>query len=85
MEEISFFKNEEIDYIIKNYELLGFSDLCKSLRTKILLRTGKSYSDSMIINNIRKMNPQKKRYTFETTEAREPDKERIKKISINRI
>ena len=85
MEEVTFFTSDEIDYIEKNYELLAFNDMCKSLRTKILLRTGKTYSNSMIINRIRKMKVQKKKHIFEVIDKEKPDKEKLKNISINRI
>ena len=86
MEELDFFTDDEIDYIIQNFEVLTFYSMCKSLRTKILFRTGKCFSDSAIIKEIRKINPERKRYILEKEERnkeKELSEERIKKLNIN--
>ena len=86
MEELEFFSENEVDYIERNFEKMSFYDMCKSLRMKILARTGKTWSDSSLIKEIKKINPKRKRYTI-TPEIPENqnyvDKEKIIKMNIN--
>lgn len=88
MEELEFFSENEIDYIERNVNNISYYDMCKSLRMKILARTGKTWSDSSLIKEIKKINPKRKRYAL-TPEPliaqQQVDMERIQKMNINRI
>lgn len=88
MEKLDFFSENEIDYIERNLQNVSFYDLCKSLRAKLLSRTGRTWSDSALIKEIRKINPKRKRYilTPEPPETEQQvDKERIQNMNINRL
>ena len=85
-EELDFFTEKEIDYIERNIGGMSFYDLCKSLRAKVLTRTGRTWSDSTLIREIKKIKPRRKEYTL----TQEPlitnpkiDKERIQRMNIN--
>lgn len=80
-----FFSEDEIDYVRQNVEYMSFSDICRILRGKIRIRTGRSWSNSMILKEIRKIISDRKKYVLSKSYTPEIDMEKIKKIEINRL